>query len=132
MEKGIRWAVGLVVLALGLGMTSCSTGGTAGDSAPAATPGTPETGVRLTVRNDQRTETEIWVYVDGARSRLGRVRSGDQGTFIIPTDRVRRMRMEFRIYGGPVCVTRDASLGPAEVVNYNIPVDITMFDAVCR
>ena len=123
----------LFLLTTGLGTTGCSTsGGSSGDPGPAATPGTPGGGVDLEVKNEQRMEAEIWVFIDGARRRLGRVNSFSENTFLIPIDRARILRMEFRLYGGPVCVTGDAPFEPGDFVSYTIPVDITRFDAVCR
>jgi len=121
-------AVGLA-LVVGLGMGGCAGGGGAQEEAAAVTPGQ---GVQLTVKNDQRTEAEIWAIVDGSRQRMGMVRSMDSGTFLIPMDRGRNLRMEFRIFGGPTCLTRDVQMVPGESVSYTIPVEIRMFDAVCR
>jgi len=122
-------SVGVLAFTLGLGMVGCASGGGTQEGGAAATEGQ---GVRLTVTNQQRTETEIWVYVDGSRQRMGTVRSNDTDTFLVPMDRGRNLRMEFRIFGGPTCVTRDVQMVPGEAVTYTIPVDIQMFDAVCR
>ena len=88
--------------------------------------------MELDVKNDQRMEAEIWVFIDGARRRLGRVPSFSENTFLIPIDRARILRLDFRLYGGPVCVSGDAPFEPGDAVSYTIPVDITRFDAVCR
>lgn len=129
MKRLARMVAGGVALVIGFGVGGCASGGGAEEEAPAVAPGQ---GVRLSVRNDQRTEAEIWVFVDGSRQRMGMVRSMDSGEFLIPMDRGRTLRMEFRIFGGPTCVTRDISMVPGESVSYTIPVEIRMFDAVCR
>jgi len=122
-------SVGVLAFTLGLGMGGCASGGGTQEGGAAAAEGQ---GVRLTVSNQQRTEAEIWVFVDGSRQRMGVVRSNDTDTFLIRMDRGRNLRMEFRIFGGPTCVTRDVQMVPGESVSYTIPVNIQMFDAVCR
>jgi len=129
MNRFARLSAGLLALTMGLGMGGCSS---SGSPEPADTAVVPGQGVRLEVTNEQRTEAEIWVLVDGSRQRLGRVASYDNETFLIPMDRPRTLRMEFRIFGGPTCVTREVSRRPGESVSYTIPVDIRVFDAVCR
>jgi len=122
-------ALGLV-LAAGSGASGCASGGSSGvDDSKAPTTGP---GIELEVTNNQRTEAEIWVFLDGSRQRVGRVISNSRETFMIPMDRMRTVRMEFRLYGGPTCVTRDVAMQPGEAVSYTIPVDINLFDAVCR
>ena len=121
-------ALGLVLTA-GPGVGGCASGGSSvpEDNAPTTGPG-----LELEVTNNQRTEAEIWVYLDGSRQRVGRVASNGREMFMIPLDRMRTVRMEFRLYGGPTCVTRDVAMQPGEGVSYTIPVDINLFDAVCR
>ena len=126
------WAVGSVVLALGLSVAGCSTGGSSGSTDTAVTPEVSGEGVQLEVKNEQRVEVDIWVRVDGNPQRLGRVSSFDEGTFLIPMDRARILRLEFRIFGGATCVTREVSMLPGESVSYTIPMEIRLFDAVCR
>ncbi|MGW8268399.1 MAG: hypothetical protein ACWGSQ_18675 [Longimicrobiales bacterium] len=120
---------GVLASALVLGLAGCASGGGTQEEGTTATEGQ---GVRLTVSNQQRTEAEIWVFVDGSRQRMGVVRSNDTNNFLIRMDRGRNLRMEFRIFGGPTCVTRDVQMVPGEAVSYTIPVNIQMFDAVCR
>jgi len=133
MSRRMRRILGLFLLTIGLGTAGCSTsGGSSGDPGAAVAPGTPGEGVDLEVKNEQRMEAEIWVFIDGARRRLGRVPSFGENTFLIPIDRVRILRLEFRLYGGPTCVTGDAPFEPGDAVTYTIPVDINRFDAVCR
>lgn len=129
MEGFARISAGLLALAVGLGVGGCASGGGTQEEAVAPASGQ---GVRLTVINEQRTEAEIWSVVDGSRQRLGMVRSMDRGSFLIPMDRGRNLRMEFRIFGGPTCLTRDVQMVPGESVTYTIPVEIRLFDAVCR
>ena len=117
--------------ALSLVFPSCSTGGGA-EGGPAAEPADPGEGVQLAVTNEQRMEADIWVYVDGVRRRVGTVRALSNDDFVIPMDRARRLRLEFRIFGGPTCVTREVSMLPGEAASYTIPMNIQLFDAVCR
>lgn len=132
MNSGIRLALGVFVLAMGFALAGCAGPGSAGTTEMAATPEAPGAGVQLTVKNEQRTEAVIWVLIDGSRQRLGQVRAYDEGTFLIPMDRTRMLRMEFQIYGGPTCVTREVSRQPGQSVSYTIPTDIRLFDATCR
>ncbi len=132
MLRRMRWTLGLFLLAAGLGTTGCSTGGSSGNPGPAVTPETAGEGVQLEVKNEQRMEADIWVFVDGHSRRLGRVESFSEGNFLIPMDRARRLRLEFRLFGGPTCVTREVSMLPGESATYTIPLEIRFFDAVCR
>ena len=132
MRRCIHWAVGSFVLAIGLGVVGCSTGGSSGATDPAVTPEVPGEGVQVKVKNEQRIEVDVWVSVDGARRRLGRVASFGEESFLIPMDRARVLQMEFRIFGGETCVTREVPMLPGEEVFYTIPVEIRLFDAVCR
>jgi len=132
MRRHMSLTVGFVVVALGLGMTGCSTGGSSGGPEAGVTPETPGEGVLLEVTNEQRTEADICVFVDGASRRVGRVRAFSEESFLIPMDRARVLRLEFRIFGGPTCVTREAAMLPGEAVSYTIPINIRLFDAVCR
>jgi len=132
MRRFAKVSVGFLVLAIGVGPGGCSTGGSSANEESAITPGTPGEGVTLTVKNEQRIEADIWVFVDGATQRLGRVNAFGEETFLIPLDRARTLRLEFRLFGGATCVTRETSRLPGEAVSYTIPVDIRLFDAVCR
>ena len=132
MRRGVHWTVGFFVLAVGLSVLACSTGGNSGSADPSVTAEGPREGVELEVKNEQRVEVDIWVRVDGAPQRLGRVNSFGEGTFLIPIDRARVLRLEFRIFGGATCVTREVSMLPGESVSYTIPTEIRLFDAVCR
>ena len=132
MKSGIRLAFGAFVLAMGFALAGCAGSGNQGTSEAMGTPEAAGTGVQLTVKNEQRTEAVIWVLIDGSRQRLGQVRAYDEGTFLIPMDRTRMLRMEFQIYGGPTCLTREVSRQPGQSASYTIPTDIRLFDAVCR
>jgi hypothetical protein len=133
MRSDMRWTVGFFVAALGLGMVGCSTGGGSGDPEPAVAPGVPGEGVRMSVKNDQRIEANIFVFLDGAQQRVGRISAFGEDSFLVPMDRGRVVRFEFRLFGGPTCVTREISMVPGDVVSYTIPVDLQGFiDATCR
>jgi len=132
MRRSAKIMAGFLVLPIAMALGGCSTGGSSGNAEPAVTPGSPGEGVTLEVTNEQRVEADIWVFVDGSRERLGRVRSFSEETFLISIDRARTIRLEFRLFGGPTCVTRDESLLPGDAVAYTIPLDIRVFDAVCR
>jgi hypothetical protein len=128
--KKIRVGVAAtLVLGASWGISGCSSGGTGGTEQAVVPAGQ---GVTLEVTNEQRTEAEIWVLADGSRQRMGRVPAYGEETFLIPMDRGRTLRMEFRIFGGPTCITRDVRMMPGEAVSYTIPVNINLFDAVCR
>lgn len=118
--------------AFSLFLPSCSTGGGGAQGGPAAEPVEGVGGVQLAVTNEQRMEADIWVYVDGVRRRVGTVRAFSNDDFVIPIDRARNLRLEFRIFGGPTCVTREVSMLPGEAASYTIPMNIQLFDAVCR
>jgi hypothetical protein len=120
------------VCALAIGVPGCSTGGGGSQANAAAEPADPGVGVQLEVTNEQRIEADIWVYLDGQRRRVGSVRSFSEDTFLIRMDRARNARLEFRLFGGPTCVTRDLSLLPGDEISYTIPMNITLMDAVCR
>ena len=121
-----------MVIAVGMALAGCSTGGSSGEFEPGFTPDRSGEGVNLEVTNEQRTEADIWVFIDGVSQRLGRVRAFDKETFLIPMDRARTLRLEFRLFGGRTCATGEGSFLPGEAVAYTIPVDIRLFDAVCR
>jgi hypothetical protein len=132
MPKSTGYAPVLFALILGAGLGACSTSGESG-SPPAAAPGsTPGQGVSIEVVNEQRTEAEIWALLGAERQRLGTVPSFGKDTFLIRMTQARNVRLEFRIFAGPTCVTRDVALVPGDAVTYTIPLDITRFDAVCR
>jgi hypothetical protein len=131
MTKTLRVVRIAVFSALSLVFSSCSTGGGA-EGGPAAEPADRREGVQLAVTNEQRMEADIWVYVDGVQRRVGTVRALSSNDFVIPMDRARRLRLEFRIFGGPTCVTREVSMLPGEAASYTIPMNIQLFDAVCR
>ncbi len=118
--------------ALALTAAGCSTLGNPqtsmeGGGGPGAGPG-----VSFEVVNEQRTEVEIWALADMERQHLGMVRAFDRNTFFIRMDRIRTIRLEFRFFGGPTCVTGEEPLTPGEAVSYTIPLDINRFDAICR
>lgn len=118
--------------ALAFVLPGCSTGGTGSESGAAAEPAGEVVGVLLEVINEQRIEADIFVYLDGQQRRVGRVRSLSEENFVIPMDRARSARLEFRLFGGPTCVTRETSLVPGDEISYTIPIQITLMDAACR
>lgn len=118
--------------ALATALPGCSTGGGSSPSGSEAEPAEPGVGVQLEVINQQRIEADIWVYLDGQSQRVGRVRSNSEDTFLIRMDRARTARLEFRLFGGPTCVTRETSLVPGDQISYTIPINITLMDAACR
>ena len=118
--------------ALAVVLPGCSTSGGGSGSGAAAEPVEPGVGVTLEVINEQRIEADIFVFLDGVQQRVGRVKSFSEDTFLIPMDRARTGRLEFRLFGGPTCVTREASLLPGDQLSYTIPIQITLMDAICR
>lgn len=132
MPSSPRHVSTLFALAFGAGLGACATGGGFGSSGAAAPGSRAGQGVSIEVVNEQRTEAEIWALLGAERQRLGSVPSFGSDTFLIRMDRARNVRLEFRIFAGPTCVTGEAALVPGEAVTYTIPLDITRFDAVCR
>ena len=132
MKRRIGWTVSLFALSIGLGLAGCATAGTSGDSEPATSPEASGPGVQVDVTNEQTMEAEVWVSLDGVRQRVGRVRSYSKETFRIPMDRTVILSMEFRLFGGATCTSRELSMAPGGALFYTIPTNLQGFDGTCR
>ncbi len=121
----------LAPLAVVLLAAGCGGGG--GTSTPApAFDGDPSQVLTIVIRNEQIDRARITLWVNSLRRRLGDVRGLATQTFRVPMDVPASVRMEFELTLGANCVTRDIVLGPGDVVEAVIPVDLRMMQAVCR
>ena len=118
-------------LAVGLFVAACGGGG--GTSAPPpAFDGDPSQVLTITIRNEQIDAARVTLWINSRRQRLGDVRGIMTRTFQVPMERSASVRLEFDLTLGASCVTRDLVLGPGDVVETRIPVDLRMMQAVCR
>jgi len=121
----------LTTLAIVLLVAGCGGGG--GTSTPApAFDGDPSQVLTIVIRNEQIDVARITLWVNSVRRRLGDVRGLQTQTFRVPMDRGASVRMEFDLMLGANCVTRDVELGPGDVVQTVIPLDLRYIQAVCR
>ncbi len=119
--------------ALTVVLLAAGCGGGAGSSTPApAFDGYPSQVLTVVIRNEQIDMARITLWLNSLRRRLGAVRGLQTQTFQVPMDVPASVRMEFDLTLGANCVTRDIVLGPGDVVQAVIPVDLRMMQAVCR
>ena len=108
-------------------------GGCGGTSAPPPTlSGDASQALTITIRNEQIDAARITLWLNSSRQRLGDVRGNSTETFQVPMRVSASVRMEFDLTLGASCVTRDVFLGPGDVIDVRIPVDLRMMQAVCR
>ncbi len=121
----------LGTLAVALLTVGCGGGG--GTSAPPPNfSGDRSQALTITIRNEQLDVARVTLWINSVRQRLGEVRGNGTQTFTVPMQRSDPVRMQFDLTLGASCVTRDVVLGPGEVVEVRIPVNLRMMDAVCR
>ena len=106
-------------------------GGAGGTSAPSPFDGDQSQALAVTIRNDQMDEARVWLYINGARQRLGEVRGNASRTFNVPMRAIDPVRMQFDLTLGARCVTRDVMLGPGQTVQVTIPSNLSMMAAAC-
>ena len=108
-------------------------GGSGGTSAPPPNfSGDPSQVLTITIRNEQLDVARVTLWINGVRQRLGEVRGNGSQTFRVPMQRSDPVRMSFDLTLGASCVTRDVVVGPGEVIEVRIPVNLRMMAAVCR
>ena len=117
----------LGTLAVALLATGCS--GTA--PPPPAFTGDASQVLTISIQNQQIDEARIWLYINGVRRRLGDVRGNRTETFQVPMTGREPVRMQFDLTLGARCVTRDVVIGPGELIEVIIPVNLSMMAAVC-
>ena len=128
VSRGRKLLAALTVALLAVGC-----GGGAGTSTPAPSfDGDPSQVLTVVIRNEQIDMARITLWINSLRRRLGSVRGLQTQTFQVPMDVPASVRMEFDLTLGANCVTRDIVLGPGDVVQAVIPVDLRMMQAVCR
>ena len=121
----------LAALAVALLVVGCGGGG--GTSTPAPSfDGDPSQVLTVVIRNEQIDRARITLWLNSLRRRLGDVRGLATQTFHVPMDVPASVRMEFELTLGANCVTQDIVLGPGDVVQAVIPVDLRYMQAVCR
>ena len=86
----------------------------------------------VVIRNEQIDAARITLFINSRRERLGDVRGLSTQTFHVAMRGGASVRMSFDLTLGASCVTRDVELGPGDVVQAVIPVDLRMMQAVCR
>jgi hypothetical protein len=122
-----------LLAALTVTLLAAGCGGGAGTSTPAPPfEGDPSQVLTVVVRNEQIDMARITLFINSLRRRLGDVRGLGTQTFHVPMDVPASVRLEFDLTLGANCVTRDIVLGPGDVVQAVIPVDLRMMQAVCR
>jgi len=109
------------------------TAGCGGTAAPPPTlGGDASQALTITIRNEQIDAARITLFLNSTRQRLGDVRGNSTETFQVPMRVSASVRMEFDLTLGANCVTRDIELGPGDVVQTVIPIDLRYMQAVCR
>ena len=86
----------------------------------------------ITIRNEQIDVARITLFINSRRERLGDVRGLATRTFHVPMRGGASVRMSFDLTLGASCVTRDVELGPGDVIQAVIPVDLRLMQAACR
>ena len=121
----------LVTLTVGLLAAGCGGGGGT-STPPPAFDGDQSEVLTITIRNERLNVARVSLWIAGVRQRLGDVRSNQTATFHVPMQRSEPVRMSFDLTLGANCVTRDVELGPGDVVQAVIPVDLRLMQAACR
>ena len=120
----------LGTLAVALLTVGCGGGG--GTSAPPPNfSGGGSQFLTISIQNQQLDEARITLWINGVRTRLGDVRGNQTETFQVPMRGRDPVRMQFDLTLGARCVTRDIVMGPGEVIEVIIPVNLSMMAAVC-
>ncbi len=108
-------------------------GGGGGTSAPApAFDGDSLQVLTIAIRNEQIDAARISLWINSARRRLGDVRGNATETFQVPMRTSASVRMSFDLTLGASCVTRDVVIGPGDVIEVTIPVNLSTMQAACR
>jgi len=118
-------------LAVALFAAACGGGGNMSEPSPAFD-GDPSRVLTIVIRNEQIDVARTTLWINSVRRRLGDVRGLQTQTFRVPMDRGASVRVEFDLMLGANCVTRDIELGPGDVVQMLIPLDLRYMQAVCR
>ncbi len=114
---------------LAVALLAAGCGGTA--PPPPAFTGDASQVLTISIQNQQIDEARITLWISGVRRRLGDVRGNRTETFQVPMTVSEPVRMEFDLTLGARCVTRDIVIGPGEVIEVIIPVNLRMMAAVC-
>ena len=114
---------------LAVALLAAGCGGTA--SPPPAFTGDASQVLTISIQNQQIDEARITLWINGVRRRLGDVRGNRTETFQVPMRGREPVRMQFDLTLGARCVTRDLVIGPGELIEVIIPVNLSMMAAVC-